>query len=355
MRFIDGFRDPELALKLVKGIERETDRELCLMEVCGTHTMAIARSGIRTILPENIRLLSGPGCPVCVTPQSTIDAFIGLDGFVLATFGDMLRVPGSSHSLEEARARGADVLVVYSPLDALEYARENPKKRVVFFGIGFETTAPAVALALLDAKKLRVENFYVMAAHKTIPAAMVALASDKEVSIDGFICPGHVSAIIGCAPYEAVGVPCVISGFEPIDILNSILMLVKTCGQGAASVVNMYPRVVHDEGNVEAMECIYSVFEESDSEWRGLGTIPGSGLRLRPEFAEFDASRFVIEEPGTSEEDVCECGSILRGVKSPAECGAFGNACTPERPLGPCMVSSEGACAAEYRYGRGVG
>ncbi|MCL6519377.1 MAG: hydrogenase formation protein HypD [Armatimonadetes bacterium] len=358
MRYVDEFRDFTLARTIVENINRIAARPLTLMEVCGTHTMAIARFGIRNLLPPNIRLISGPGCPVCVTPQAIIDCFIELGrapNVILATFGDMIKVPGSRTTLEAERARGIDVRVVYSPLDSVIIARENPEKQVVFFGVGFETTIPAVALAVLEARELRLNNFSILSAHKLIPPAMMALACDPEVAIDGFICPGHVSAIIGSAAYEPItskyGIPCVISGFEPLDILQSIFILTRQIIEGQAKVEVQYSRVVTREGNPAAIKCLRQVFEPDDSEWRGLGIITGSGLRLRHEFAEFDASRFVnnqILRP--IENKACECGSILKGLKTPSKCQAFGNKCTPEHPLGPCMVSTEGACSAEYRY-----
>jgi len=358
MKYVDEFRDGTLARELAERIHREARRRVKLMEVCGTHTMAIARHGIKSLLPENVRLISGPGCPVCVTPQSHIDRFIELGRSpetILTTFGDMIRVPGNDTTLEAERARGADVRVVYSPLDAVEIARENAEKRVVFFGVGFETTTPAVALAVIEAKNIGLTNFHVLSAHKVIPPAMAALASDPEIAIQGLICPGHVSTIIGSDAYEPLvrqfGIPCVITGFEPLDILQAILMLVRQAMDGRAEVGVQYSRAVSKEGNPAAARCVSSVFEPEDTEWRGLGIIPASGLRLRPEFAQFDASRFLPPmREIVCEMTVCECGSILKGLKSPSDCRAFGVACTPENPLGPCMVSNEGACAAEYRY-----
>lgn len=359
MRFVDEFRDSRLAAEIAEAIRREADRPLKLMEVCGTHTMAIARSGIKGLLPDHLSLISGPGCPVCVTPQAQIDGFIALGrspGTILATFGDMIRVPGSETTLEAERARGADVRAVYSPLDAVQTARDNPDRRVVFFGVGFETTTPAVALAVLEARQAGLKNFHLFCAHKTIPPALAAIASDPDLAIDGFICPGHVSAIIGSAAYEPIardhGVPCIISGFEPLDILHTVLMLVRQIAGGRAEVEVQYTRAVTAEGNASARACVERVFEPADAEWRGLGVIPASGLVMSEEFAEMDALRFAAVPTASSEsESICECGAILKGVKTPAECAAFGSACTPERPLGPCMVSSEGACAAEYRYG----
>jgi len=357
MRYVDEFRDSGLAIEIAERIRKEATRPLRLMEVCGTHTMAIARHGIKSLLPENLKLISGPGCPVCVTPQGQIDQFIELGksrDVILATFGDMIRVPGTDSNLEAERARGADVRVVYSPLDAVSIAQENPGKRVVFFGIGFETTAPAVALAVVEAWKIELPNFFVLSAHKLIPPALTVLASDPEVGIEGFICPGHVSAIIGSETYRPIareyGIPCVITGFEPLDILQAIYMLERQAMEGRAEVEVQYSRAVSRYGNLAATKCVYTAFDVADTEWRGIGVIPGSGLALRPEFAEYDASKFLPEYVPSPGNKACECGLILKGLKSPSDCKAFGTACTPENPLGPCMVSSEGACAAEHRY-----
>jgi len=358
LKYVDEFRDGALALSLADAIRRECRHPLKLMEVCGTHTMAIARYGIRRLLPDQVRLISGPGCPVCVTAQDEIDRFIELGrspDTILVTFGDMIRVPGSRASLEDERARGADVRVVYSPLDAVEIAAANPDRRVVFFGIGFETTTPAVALSVLEAQKTNLANYQVFSAHKTIPPAMIALVSDPEVAIDGFICPGHVSAIIGSAAYEPVardcGIPCVVAGFEPLDILQAILMLVRQAVDGRSEVEVEYSRAVSREGNQAALDCMRKVFVPCDAEWRGLGVIPGSGLELRPEFSSVESRKSKVESGKPKVSTECECGSILKGLKPPRACRAFGKACAPEHPLGPCMVSSEGACAAEYRYG----
>ena len=357
MKYIDEFRDSGLAQQVAQRIRQDLTKPLRIMEVCGTHTMAIARHGIKSLLPENLRLISGPGCPVCVTPQGQIDQFIELgrsQDTILTTFGDMIRVPGTDSNLEAERARGADIRVVYSPLDAVVIAQENPGKRVVFFGIGFETTAPAVALAVLEAWKLELPNFFVLSAHKLIPPALTVLASDPEVGIEGFICPGHVSTILGSETYQPIarkyGIPCVITGFEPLDILQAIYMLARQAMEGRSDVEVQYSRAVSQHGNRAATECVYTAFEVADTEWRGIGVIPGSGLALRPEFAAHDASKFLPEYVPTPGNKACECGLILKGLKSPADCKAFGKACTPENPLGPCMVSSEGACAAEFRY-----
>jgi hydrogenase expression/formation protein HypD len=307
-----------------------------------------------------VRLISGPGCPVCVTPQEEIDRFIalgGIDGVRLGTFGDMVRVPGTQRSLEQARAEGAEVLVVYSPMDAVEAAAREPEREVVFFGIGFETTAPGVALAILEAQRRGLGNFSVLCAHKLIPPAMMALLQ-SEVMIDGFLCPGHVSVIIGSEAYRPVaekGKPCVVAGFEAVDVLQGVEMLVRQIGEGRAEVEVGYRRAVRPEGNRKAQDMMVRVFEVVDAGWRGLGVIPGSGLALREEFSEFDAARrFEVEVPPTKEPAGCRCGDVLRGAIEPSECGLFGKECTPRRPVGACMVSSEGACQAWYRY-RGGG
>jgi hydrogenase expression/formation protein HypD len=332
-----------------------------LMEVCGTHTVVIARHGLRGALPRGVKLISGPGCPVCVTPQEQIDHFIalgGLEGVTLATFGDMVRVPGTHKSLEQARAEGVELLVVYSPMDAVEEAARNPERQIVFLGIGFETTAPAVALAILEAKQRRLGNFSVLCAHKLIPPAMMALL-DSDVHVDGFICPGHVSVVIGSDAYRPVarrGKSCVVAGFEPVDVLAAVQMLLRQLTEGRSEVEVEYVRAVHPGGNRKAQEVLARVFRVADARWRGLGVIPRSGYELAAEFAEFDAAkRFEVERPESKEPAGCRCGDVLRGAIDPPECPLFGNACTPRRPVGSCMVSSEGACQAWYRYRRAEG
>lgn len=329
-----------------------------LMEVCGTHTMAIARTGIRNLLPSHISLLSGPGCPVCVTSQSDIDAVINLvsdQNITLLTFGDMIRVPGSVGSLQEARSQGADVRVVYSPLDALKLARHNPDREMVFLGIGFETTAPVVAHTIKEAAQLNIPNFSVLSLHKLVPPALEVLFSDNEIKVDGLICPGHVSMIIGLKPYESLAIryqqPCVVTGFDDFDILEGICMLLKQIMNGQAKAENQYKRVVKPQGNPVALELLNEVFEPAEARWRGLGAIPGSGLAVRNRFAAYDARRrFDIPELEEKSLKGCACGSILTGKISPPQCALFGRACTPLNPVGPCMVSQEGACAAYYRY-----
>ena len=362
MKHQDEYRDPELAsvqLQAIREAATGLDRAVTLMEVCGTHTMAVYQHGIRSLLPEQIRLVSGPGCPVCVTPVGYVDHAVALarrDDTIIATFGDMVRVPGSSSSLLHEQARGATVKIVYSALDAVTLAESNPASTVVFLGVGFETTAPTIAGAILIAEKKNLKNFFVLCAHKTMPVPMAALAKDPDLLIDGFLCPAHVSAIIGANAYQplvvAYRVPCVITGFEPLDILQGVLMLIKQLVAGTARVETQYRRVVKAEGNQKAREILSRVFEPCDARWRGIGDIPGSGLRLRDAYSRFDADRAlpveiepVVEHPG------CLCGEILKGKLRPSECPLFHITCTPEEPVGACMVSSEGACAAEYKYG----
>jgi hydrogenase expression/formation protein HypD len=332
-----------------------------LMEVCGTHTMAAFRCGLRSLLPERVALSSGPGCPVCVTPISFIDRAIAiarLPGTLVATFGDMLRVPGSEATLERARAEGAALQVVYSPADALALARREPEREVVFLGVGFETTAPTVAWTIREAHLSGVANYSVLCAHKTMPQAMSALVRSGELGIDGFLCPGHVTTIIGPEAYEFLarehGVPCVVAGFEPADIAAGIAMLLAQLAGGRAEVQVQYDRAVLPGGNPAAQAVIDEVFEPSDAEWRGLGVIPGSGLAIRPAFAGQDAERRygALDVPAPRPRKGCICGAVLRGAKTPRDCPLFGDACTPGDPWGPCMVSSEGTCSAWYRYAR---
>ena len=359
MRYVQEFRDRAAAQGLALAIGRIASRPVKLMEVCGTHTVSVFRHGIRGLLPPPVSMLSGPGCPVCVTTNADIDKAIALaqqPGVILATFGDMMKVPGSYQSLQQAKADRCDVRVVYSPRDAVRLAAANGQRPLIFFAVGFETTAPTIAASVLEAERLGLANFYVFSVHKLIPPAMRALLDSGEVRIDGFICPGHVSVIIGSQPYEFIareyGVPCVISGFEPLDILQGIEMLLRQIVVGRAEVEIQYSRGVRPEGNPLAREAMYRVFREADAGWRGLGVIPGSGLKLRPEYARFDAeAAFAVRPPPTKEHKGCICGEILRGVKTPPECPIFGSGCTPESPVGPCMVSSEGTCAGWYQYG----
>ncbi|MFQ5893389.1 MAG: hydrogenase formation protein HypD [Nitrospinota bacterium] len=359
MRYIEEFRQGAVAAKIVERLRAYTSHPVNLMEVCGTHTVSIFRHGIRDLLPRGVTMLSGPGCPVCVTANADLDKAIALaeiPGVILATFGDMLKVPASYSSLREVKAEGADVRLVYSTLDALEIARANPQRQVVFFAVGFETTAPTIACSILEAEREGIENFSIVSVHKLIPPAIKALLDGEEVRIDGFLLPGHVSTIIGSRPYEFVpsgyGVACAIAGFEPLDILGGIEMLLRQIADGEVRVEIGYRRAVRREGNPLALEQMYRVFEVCDAEWRGLGVIPDSGLRLRKEYERFDAERrFDVNTPPPREHPACRCGEVLRGVTSPPECPLFARACTPEHPIGPCMVSVEGSCAAWYRYG----
>lgn len=341
------------------------DRRMRLMEVCGTHSQAIGRSGLRQLLPPDLRLLSGPGCPVCVTPPGEISAMIELAaaGAVVCTFGDMMRVPGYSEkasdpaTLSLAKAHGADVRVVYSPLQAVEIAQGNPDREVVFLGVGFETTAPTVAAAVLSATQAGVPNFSVFAAHKLVPPALAALLQSREVALDGLLCPGHVSAIIGAGAYaelvEEYRMPCAVAGFAPGEIMAGLLSLVSQVRAGEARVDNDYARVVRWEGNPRALHVMYEVFQPTVASWRGLGAIPDSGLAFREPYRGFDAvARHAVEIPVLPEPPGCCCGAVLRGALSPRECPSFGEPCRPESPVGPCMVSSEGSCAAEWRYGQ---
>jgi len=358
VKYLDEYRDPEVARKLVAAIHAESKRPIRLMEVCGTHTVSIFRNGIRQLLPETIHLVSGPGCPVCVTATHEIDKAIELasSGAIVTTFGDLIRVPGSATSLGERKAKGADVRIVYSSFEALKLAQANPERKVVFLAVGFETTAPTIAATVREAKRLGVENFYVFIAHKIVPPAMAALLASGELKLDGFILPGHVTSIIGLAPYVPVakqyGTPCVVCGFEPLDILQTILRLVQLINEGRPEVENLYRRGVSDEGNPKAREVMWEVFETGEAEWRGLGVIPGSGLVLREPYRRFDAAtHFGLDAvPRAEDPRGCACGDILRGVKAPPECPLFRKACHPRRPIGPCMVSSEGTCSAYYRF-----
>ena len=353
------YRDPRLSRQLIQAINRTSTRPVKLMEVCGTHTMAVYQHGIRSLLPEQIRLVSGPGCPVCVTPVGYIDhavALAGREDTIIATFGDMVRVPGSSSSLLHEQASGASVKIVYSALDAVTLAENNPASTVVFLGVGFETTAPTIAGAILTAEKKNLQNFFVLCAHKTMPAPMAVLAGDPDLMVDGFLCPAHVSAIIGANAYQpliaASRVPCVITGFEPLDILQGVLMLTRQVVAGEARVETQYRRVVKPEGNQKARAILSRVFEPCDARWRGIGDIPGSGLRLRDAYSRFDAGcALPVKIEPVVEHPECLCGEILKGKLRPPDCPLFRSTCTPEDPVGACMVSSEGACAAAYKYG----
>ncbi|HET6489209.1 MAG TPA: hydrogenase formation protein HypD [Syntrophales bacterium] len=363
MKYIDEYRNPELVRGLLDAVSilaAGIGRDVALMEICGTHTHAIGRYGIRRLLPKNIRLISGPGCPVCVTSIRDVDRALylaALPDVIFATFGDMLRVPGTGgESLQRLRAAGADVRVISSAADAVRFAAENPGKQVILMGIGFETTTPTVAAAILSARRKGVENFSVFSVHKTVPQAIRALIEDPSLKIDGFLCPGHVSIITGKEAYEMIpraGRAAVITGFEPADVMEGILMILRQIMEGRFEVANQYVRGPKAEGNLKAREVMAQVFEPGDAEWRGLGVIAGSGLRIRHEYEGFDAlKRFTLPEIRSVEFRGCRCGEILRGVMAPAECHLFMKACTPSNPVGPCMVSSEGTCAAYYKYER---
>jgi len=358
IKHLHEYRDPELSRKIIQQIKKTSQKNIHLMEVCGTHTVSIFRNGIRSLLPETISLLSGPGCPVCVTAQNEIDAFIELaklDDVIIATFGDLIRVPGADSSLQNEQAKGRDVRIVYSTFDAIEIAKKNPDKKVVFLGVGFETTAPTIAASILAAHNLNLNNYFVISAHKLLPPALITLAENPETKIDGFILPGHVSVIIGVNAYipffEKYNIPCVIAGFEPIDILQVILMLAKQIEDNAAKLENGYKRAVTFEGNPKARSTMDAVFEPADAAWRGLGVIPLSGLKIRKEYAAFDAQKvFDIKFAESKEPKGCSCGEILLGLKIPPQCPLYKKTCTPIQPIGPCMVSSEGTCAAYHRY-----
>jgi len=369
MKYVDEFRDPKTAKALVERIHRSASRivrhrdaSVKIMEICGSHTVAIFRSGIKALLPDNVVLVSGPGCPVCVTAMEDMDRMIALsdptrkEDVIVATFGDMIRVPGTRTSLEMEKAGGADVRIASTPLEALKWAQDNSDKPVVFLGVGFETTSPTVAATVLKARELGLRNLFVYPAFKLLPPALTALLESPDAAIDGFLCPGHVSVMLGADSYRPVaakyGKPCVIAGFEPLDIL---LGLSKVCDQLANNlheVENAYGRAVTNEGNRKAMSMLMEVFKPEDAPWRGLGNIPASGLAFRDEFSSFDAvGRFDLDmvEAGP-EPHACACGEVLRGMIHPVDCPLFGIECTPENPVGSCMVSSEGSCAAWYRY-----
>lgn len=362
MKYASEFCDPQLAQGLLAAIRKQVESfsgVMTLMEVCGTHTMAIYQHGIRSLLPPQIRLISGPGCPVCVTPIGYVDravAYARQDEVIIATFGDLLRVPGSSSSLTREQAAGARIRIVYSPLDAVTLAETYPHQTIIFLGVGFETTAPTIAGSIIEAKWRGLNNYFVLCAHKTMPASMAVLAADPELKVDGYICPAHVSAIIGSDAYrplaEQFKVPCVVTGFEPLDMLRGIQMLAEQVLQGRAEVENEYQRIVKAQGNTKAQALLNEVFEACDASWRGIGLIPGSGLKIRAEYASFDAEvQLPVAVEELREHQGCLCGEILKGKVTPKDCPLFRTSCTPENPVGACMVSSEGTCAAEYKYG----
>lgn len=347
-------------IETIEKLSKRIQRQINIMEVCGTHTVSIFRHGIRSLIPSSIKLLSGPGCPVCVTPIEDIDRMLYIakqPNVILTTFGDMMRVPGSDGSLYKAKAEGVDVRMVYSPLDALKVAEENRNKKVVFFAVGFETTSPLIAATLFEADRKKVENFYIYSVHKLVPPALEVLVNTEELKLDGFILPGHVSTIIGSKPYEFIASEykkaCVITGFDADDILQAITMLLKQILENDSKIEIQYKDAVKPEGNQKAIEFINRYFEPADSNWRGIGVIPKSGLKLKNEYSYRDAEKvFHIPPLPSKEPKGCQCGLVLRGVKLPSDCPLFGKLCTPENPVGACMVSSEGSCAAYYKYGR---
>jgi hydrogenase expression/formation protein HypD len=368
MKYVTEFRNPQTAQAVIHEIEKLSQvlpqtatQPLKLMEICGGHTHSIFKYGLEEILPDCIELIHGPGCPVCVMPRGRLDAAIALaeqPNVIFTTFGDTLRVPGSKKSLLQAKAQGADIRMVYSPLDALQIAIHHPQKEVIFFGIGFETTAPSTALTILQASAQQVGNFSVFCNHVLVIPALEALLANPDLQLDGFIGPGHVSTIIGVEPYRVIsekyGKPLVVSGFEPLDILQSIWMLLRQLQSGRCEVENQYKRLVQLAGNPVAQSAMAKVFTVRDRfEWRGLGEISRSGLQLTPEYSQFDAEvKYSVPTISIADAAACQCGEILKGVLKPWQCKVFGTACTPENPIGTCMVSSEGACAAYYKYGR---
>ena len=355
------YRDRGLVEALTSGFSGKNYSDIRIMEVCGTHTMSAASFGLRSLLPAGVELVSGPGCPVCVTDQHDIDLYLALGSLpdiIMTTFGDMLRVPGSFTSLDRLRAQGCDTRLVYSPLDALEIARGSSEKEIIFLGVGFETTVPAVALAIATAAKENLGNFSVFSVHKTMPSALRALLSAGEIRVSGLLLPGHVTTIIGCAAYDFIagelGIPCAVAGFEPVDMLLGVRSILAQIESGKSRVDNVYSRAVTGEPNHRAVELIKEVFMPCDASWRGLGVISGSGLEIAPRYSSLDArKRFtdVLAAVPPAAASPCLCGAILRGQMTPAECPQFGTDCTPTHPIGPCMVSSEGACAAAFRYG----
>ena len=359
MKYIDEYRDKELVRKLVDQIKTVSKKPVALMEVCGGHTMSIQKFGIPTLLPDTIRLISGPGCPVCVSDRKYIDqaiAYARLEDVIITTYGDLIRVPGSTSSLDEEKAEGADVRIVYSVLDALKIAKDNKDKKIVFLGIGFETTAPSSAAGIVRAQMAGIRNFYVFSSHKIMPPAMEALI-DEGVKLDGYIAPGHVSTITGVGIYENIpkkfGLGCVVSGFEPVDLLKAILMLVNQIENNDPKVEIAYTRVVKPEGNIKAQQMLEEVFELRDDWWRGLGILKKSGLKINEKYADFDAEvQIPVEVEPTREDKGCICGEILKGLKNPKDCKLFAKACTPNNPVGACMVSHEGSCHAYYKYNR---
>jgi len=367
MKYVQEFRNPQKAQGLLHEIEalgeqitQDRPGPVKIMEVCGGHTHSIFKYGLESLLPPTVELVHGPGCPVCIMPKGRLDDAIALaqhPEVILTTFGDVMRVPGSRQSLLQAKSEGADIRMVYSPLDALKLARQNPDREVVFFAIGFETTAPSTALTVLQAEREGIENFSLFCNHVLVVPALEALLSNPALQLDGFIGPGHVSMVIGARPYQVIaeryGKPVTVSGFEPLDILQSLWMVLRQLAEGRCEVENQYRRLVNHDGNPVALDALAKVFTVREQfEWRGFGDIPASGFKMHPDYVRFDAeAKFTLPHQQVADHKACACGEILQGVKKPWECKVFGTACTPEHPIGACMVSSEGACAAYYKYG----
>ncbi|MCP4160962.1 MAG: hydrogenase formation protein HypD [Deltaproteobacteria bacterium] len=358
LKHVEEYRDSEIAKKLIERIHETSTKDFKVMEVCGTHTMSIFKNGIRDVLPDTVSLISGPGCPVCVTAQKDICAFIDIarmEDTIVALFGDLMKVPGGDSTLMLERANGADVRIVYSALDSIKIAQENPDKKVVFLGVGFETTAPTIAASIQAASKMGLKNFFVYTAHKLVPPALEVLMNTEGVKIDGFLLPGHVLLISGTDEYvpfvEKYKIPTVVGGFEPVDILHAMLMMIQQFEEGKGTLENAYQRAVSAEGNVIAKNAMYDVFETSTAIWRGIGPIPESGLSINDKYKEFDASIALgLDVKEVDEPKGCACGAILTGLMSPPDCKLFKKVCTPINPIGPCMVSNEGTCAAFYKY-----
>lgn len=362
MKFLTEYRNPELVEQYLHQLKKTVTRSWTIMEVCGGQTHSLVKNGLLNLLPDQIQMVHGPGCPVCVTPLNLIDKAIFLaekKEVILCSFGDMLRVPGSNKSLLEAKAGGADIRILYSPLEAVKLARENPDREVVFFAVGFETTAPANALSVVHANRLGIKNYSVLASHVLVPPAIEAVMNDEDSNIQGFLAAGHVCTIMGTEEYHPLvdqyGIPMVVTGFEPVDLLQGILMTVRQLEKGEARLENQYSRVVHPEGNPEARKVIHQVFEVVDREWRGIGTIPKSGYAIREELQQYDAHlKFNVNIEEVPESTECIAGQVLKGIKKPHECPQFGKKCKPETPLGAPMVSSEGACAAYYHFHQAI-
>ncbi|WP_339654429.1 hydrogenase formation protein HypD [uncultured Maribacter sp.] len=358
MKYMSEYRDPELAKKYLEEIKKTVTQPWSIMEVCGGQTHSLVKNGIIEMLPKTVTMIHGPGCPVCVTPLNIIDKAIHLaleENVILCSFGDMLRVPGSKKNLLEAKAEGADIRILYSPLEAVRIAEDNPEKEVVFFAVGFETTAPANALSVIHAHRKELKNYSILTSHVLVPPVIKAVIDDEESKIDGFLAAGHVCTIMGNSEYHPLSktyeVPIVVTGFEPLDVLQGILMVVRQLEANEAQVENQYARIVKEEGNPEAQKMIHQIFEIKNQVWRGIGEIPDSGYQVRPEYADFDAKRkFKIEIPEAPENPDCISGQIMKGLKKPFECSQFGKKCKPTNPLGAPMVSSEGACAAYYHF-----